>query len=173
MAKWLLDLIGLFYIFRQKINNKVNARHLSLTPSISQRKKFLVCVFVLLSAPGVGVTRRFVHVNMLKWKYFKKEKLAGLLKTPRWKCVCIVVNYSICISETVFDKCSKERNAIFHYRVKNENPYLSFSMPSAYSKLCCRGLLNGWVRLCHRKVGDNTLWQQWSESAANSSNSQL
>lgn len=33
MAKWLLDLIGLFHFFRGKINTKVNARHLSLTSS--------------------------------------------------------------------------------------------------------------------------------------------
>lgn len=39
------------------------------------------------------------------------------------------------ISKTVLEisVARRECNAVFHYRVKNENPYLSFSMPSAYS----------------------------------------
>lgn len=40
---------------------------------------------------------------------------------------------------------------------KRENPYLSFSLPSAYFKVCCRGLAAGWVELCHRRLQDNTL----------------
>lgn len=57
-----------------------------------------------------------------------------MLKTQAEKFLCIVVNYSN-IENCIRDKCSGERkcHAIFHYRVKNENPYLSFSMPSAYS----------------------------------------
>lgn len=48
----------------------------------------------------------------------------------------------------------RERHAVFHYRVESENPYLSFfPCRQLTPNFCCRGLLAGWVGLCHCKSG--------------------
>lgn len=50
----------------------------------------------------------------------------------------------IILNEFEINAARRECCAIFHYRAESENPYLSFSMPSAYSELLLRGI-TGWV----------------------------
>lgn len=53
---------------------------------------------------------------------------------------------------------ARTHSATLHLRLKKEKILIYlFSLPSAYFKVCWRGLVAGWVELCHCRLQDNTL----------------
>lgn len=101
----------------------------------------------------------------MKFQVFGQWKIQGL------KFLRAVLNYrrELFQMRCEINAAGRERHAIFHYRVESENPYLSFSMPSAYSKLLLQGI-TGWVgrALSPQKweTTQTTLWQTviWESS---------
>lgn len=106
---------------------------------------------MLLRQPGRGkrsVESKFLPTLLANLNQYVEVKAVWTekkQKTQGVKFSGVVLNYR----KTLFHICCKltagrECRAIFHYRVESENPYLSFSMPSAYSKLLLQGI-TGWV----------------------------
>lgn len=111
-----------------------------------------MCTFIQARAVKMTLTLIFMEIGHNYFNFSCQQLLE--LKNP-------IKN------DGINENCSTELLCNFAFEAKkSQNPYLSFSLPSAYFKVCCRGLAAGWVELCHRRLQDNALRQHRSESCS-------